>query len=393
MAFSGCFENTSKKNNDDAITNLIKNKVIKEDLKPLNVSYSINSEVFLENVKIKTTSVVDNGYYIFGNIEKSIIIAKLSFKNKFIWIKKYSNSNELSLIDVNKNDGFIIRGQELVPSYKDNALIMKIDYDGNIIWDKIFGTESTLTRAFKIINLDDSYLIFGMHSSNLWILKLDINGTKIWEKEIQYSKNNMYYYTSEMQNKYIVYSINTQLKKQTIKVSIDAKGNFTKEDAEEIPVKIRKERNKHSFYSKVINQNLYTFVKDKEYYIVQKNIDSKVDWEYKIKKEEKQSTRSDIKVLETKDGGCIILHVFLEAPRILSTVIIKLDKQGAKIWEKHFKNSTITNGKEIKKNQFVFIGNNFNTNAKMETKKNTVKFSMSTSNKKAVLIFLNQSNI
>jgi hypothetical protein len=392
IALSGCFENHSKKSEN--ITNIISNKVTTEDLQPNKVSNTLNNKMYIENTKIITSSVVKNSYYIFGNIGQSIIIAKLSLDNKFIWMKKYSSLNKLELLGITKDKGFIIKGQEFVPSYKNNAFVMKIDYDGNIIWDKTFGTESTSTGLIKMINTDNGYLAFGRHNSNLLILKIDKDGTKTWEKEIQFSSNDIYYYYAlKNQTEYTVYlaPFNPKSKEKVKKVSIDVKGNFTKEDIVKVPVEVKKEHDVNSFYNKVINQNLYNFVNDKEYYIVQKSIGSKVDWEYKIKKEDVQSTLSGIKVLETKDLGCIVLHVFLEAPHKLATDIIKLNKQGVKVWVKHFENSNITNGKEITENQFVFIGNNYNVNTKVDANSNAVKYFVS--NKKAILIFLNQTNI
>ena len=389
ITLSGCIEKHSENP-----TNIISNKVIKEDLKANQVTTTINSGIYVENTKFTTISIAKNSYYIFGNIGQSIIVAKLSLDNKFIWMKKYSSLNKLEFLGITEDEGFIIRGQEFVPSYKNNAFIMKIDYDGNVIWDKLFGTKSTSTGIIKIVNTDDGYVAFGRHNSNLLILKIHKDGAKLWEKEIKFSSNDIYYYNAlKIQNEYIVYSVpfNPQSKEDSVKVSIDAKGKFTVEEIAKVPIEIKRDSEVYSFDKKVINQKSYKFIKDKEYYIVQKSIDSKIDWEYKIKKEEVQSTLSGIKILETKDLGCIVLHVFLEPPHKLATDIIKLNKQGNKVWEKHFKNSNITNGKEIKENQFVFIGNNYIVDTKVDIKNNSVKYYES--DKKAMLIFLNQLNI
>ncbi len=375
IAFSGCLNKPSK------TTNIIKNKVIEQNLKINEVSSSINNQIILNNAKIRTTAIADDGYYIFGNIEKSILIAKLTFQNKFIWIKKYSSTNEISLIGISEDNGFILRGEELVQSYKDNALIVKIDYDGNIIWDKIFGTTTSLTQVFKVINSDNGYMAFGMDNNDLWILKLNKDGSKVWEKEVTYSKHNMYYFALRKENMYVVYSANTLLKKPTIKVTVDTNGNITKENLAEIPIGIKKEHDKNASYKIVINKNLYQFIKDEEYYIIQKVLDTKVKWEYKIKKEKIQSSRSGVKVLETKDGGCIILHAFREGSKNVSSKIIKLDKNGILIWGKYFAKNILTKGLEIKENHFAFIGND------------SIVYSPFSKSKSARLIFLNQSSI
>jgi len=350
--------------------------------------------MILDNAKIRKITVSNNGYYIFGKLEKSILIAKLSFQNKLLWAKKYSSENEIFLVDIVEDNGFIIRAKELVPSYKDNTLFLKINYDGKIEWNKIFGTEIIRNTVYKIISVKDGYIAFGMNAKNLWILKLSKDGNRVWENEYKYPRSHMYYYARHEQTNYVIYSVHTGLKKPTIKVVIDINGNIKEEkELPEVPVEIKNEHEKGSIFRKVINQNSYQFVKDEKNYVIQKSLDGKGLWEYRIKKEEIKSSRSEAKLLETNDGGCIILQVFSEGAKKISSKIHKLNKHGVLEWERYFPYNMITEALEVKNGQYVLIGYHSNMNASMDKINGTVKFSMSISNKKATIVFINEADM
>jgi hypothetical protein len=78
-----------------------------------------------------------------------------------------------------------------------DAIVFKVDKNGNKIWDKRFGGNSN-DIITKIIEMDNSYYIFGRTastfggtiinqgygSSDLWLMKTDTAGDLIWEKKV-----------------------------------------------------------------------------------------------------------------------------------------------------------------------------------------------------------------
>src|SRR5205085_6033829 len=69
--------------------------------------------------------------------------------------------------------------------------IVRIDKDGNKLWDKTFGG-TTIDELYSIVPTQDGgYLLGGSSSSHIlgdhdvWVLKVDKDGNKLWDKTFQ----------------------------------------------------------------------------------------------------------------------------------------------------------------------------------------------------------------
>jgi len=75
-----------------------------------------------------------------------------------------------------------------------DVLVMKLNPDGEIIWEKTFG-DNSVERANDVIELQDgSYIIaadviVNNLLSNTWLIQVDANGNLIWERKYKATQN------------------------------------------------------------------------------------------------------------------------------------------------------------------------------------------------------------
>jgi hypothetical protein len=137
----------------------------------------------------------DNGYIItgytesFGAGDRDVWIIKIDKNGNKIWDKTFGGSgwDDADAI-IKVNNGYIIVGYtDSFGEGKGDAWVIKIDKNGNKIWDKTFGG-SRFDEANAIIKADNGYIIvgdtdsFGEGKGDVWVIKIDKNGNKIWNK-------------------------------------------------------------------------------------------------------------------------------------------------------------------------------------------------------------------
>ncbi len=127
------------------------------------------------------------GYISFA--EKDIWIIKIDKNGNKLWDKTFGNLeiNVANSIIETKNGDYVIAGYTCFFDFDEKDMwIIKIDGNGNRLWDKTFGEES---KANSIIETKDGdYIIagetwsFGRVESDAWVIKIDKNGNKLWDK-------------------------------------------------------------------------------------------------------------------------------------------------------------------------------------------------------------------
>ncbi len=147
----------------------------------------------LEIVPIQQTT--DAGYitarWIYSSDTSSIDawILKLDSNGKKKWEKVYDNMGQNEEIKFVRqiNDGYIVIGT--VSDNLDinrNIFVLKLDLEGNIIWQKIYDITSKDNVYFIQQTTDQGYIVVGtINSSNntdILVLKLDSNGDIEWQK-------------------------------------------------------------------------------------------------------------------------------------------------------------------------------------------------------------------
>ncbi|MBN1231746.1 MAG: T9SS type A sorting domain-containing protein, partial [Candidatus Coatesbacteria bacterium] len=116
-----------------------------------------------------------------------IYLLRTDSTGNIIWEKQYANSGlgHSSLSSISKlNDGGFITAGSTRNNQEDTTkvFLMKIDSEGNIVWEKMFGdTGNDIGECVEITN-DGGFIITGDYENELCLLKTNADGIKEWEK-------------------------------------------------------------------------------------------------------------------------------------------------------------------------------------------------------------------
>lgn len=131
-------------------------------------------------------------------------VVKIDSAGNTIWKKSYGGTGtEQGWSIANTNNGYIIAGSsttingDVTVSYGcGDAWIIRIDYDGNIIWQNSYGGSDT-DEAFAIVQDNDGNFYIACNSwsddglitqhigdSDWWILKIDSTGNLLWQETV-----------------------------------------------------------------------------------------------------------------------------------------------------------------------------------------------------------------
>ncbi len=147
----------------------------------------------------------DGGYILtgyttsFGAQGRDILVIKLNNDGSIAWQKRYGgNQDDWAYAIKETNDGnYILVG--ITTSFGSttwDVIIIKIDQDGNILWQKKYGGDKDDT-ALAIQEDNDGYIIAGTTKSfgaddnlDIWVVKIAKNGNNIiWQKRYGGDKN------------------------------------------------------------------------------------------------------------------------------------------------------------------------------------------------------------
>jgi len=135
--------------------------------------------------------VVAGGTYSFGAGYSDVYIIKLDANGNKVWEKTYGGSSFDVAFSIQQTTdvGYIVAGgTESFGAGSYDVYIIKLDAGGNKVWEKTYGG-SGFDVAFSIQQTTDGgYIVagwtesFGAGSYDVYIIKLDAGGNKVWEK-------------------------------------------------------------------------------------------------------------------------------------------------------------------------------------------------------------------
>jgi hypothetical protein len=138
------------------------------------------------------TSIVaaDDGYFLVGyqkNEDWRVAAIKIDKSGNEMWNATYSiTGNDLAIDAVRAENGYLIGGWP-VNRWPKQVFILKIDEDGNEIWHKMYGGTNDETLE-QLIKVNEGYVFTGYTSSygngewDAWLVKIDENGNEIWNR-------------------------------------------------------------------------------------------------------------------------------------------------------------------------------------------------------------------
>jgi uncharacterized delta-60 repeat protein len=141
----------------------------------------------------------DGGFIVVGYQEdvsdepplRDTWVLKLNSTGNVMWQKTYGGSSDdlAYSIQQTSDGGFIVAGETRSFGIgSPNCWVLKLDANGNVIWQKTYGG-SNYDRAYSIRQTSDGGFIvagytesYGAGYEDYWILKLDSDGNIIWQK-------------------------------------------------------------------------------------------------------------------------------------------------------------------------------------------------------------------
>ncbi|PWJ39183.1 DUF4493 domain-containing protein [Sediminitomix flava] len=130
---------------------------------------------------------INGGYILAGYKQGDAWLFKLDEKGELLWEQEQLSGDEIRGIAEDDLGNILIVGvTSTLGNGEDDILFAKLDHDGNIVWEKTFGGDYN-DIAFSIEkSKDDNYFIVGSkevehNEYDLWVMKIDSEGNLIWE--------------------------------------------------------------------------------------------------------------------------------------------------------------------------------------------------------------------
>lgn len=135
-----------------------------------------------------------DGYLVVGST-KSIVpnsalgwVLKLDNDGNAVWNKTFFEGSGIEIrFEINLTAGFLLVGNEFLPAGGFNGFVAEINNQGTLIWNNTIGGESMI-KLFSAIATQDGFVLLGATYSNetensdACAIKVDLNGNIIWNK-------------------------------------------------------------------------------------------------------------------------------------------------------------------------------------------------------------------
>lgn len=137
------------------------------------------------NIGFCVKQTEDGGYIITGQYNSKIILLKFNEYGYEEWYQTYFGGQGRS-VEETGDGGFIISGSD---SLHDNMIVIKTDENGNMLWHSKLPDEHGYSSGMRVEQaIDSGYIIggftdfYGAGRTDYWLVKLDSNGNLQWNK-------------------------------------------------------------------------------------------------------------------------------------------------------------------------------------------------------------------
>ena len=133
----------------------------------------------------------DDGFVLTGYMYHGHAMAwilKINSTGGIVWERSLDEIDPTSII-VTWDGNIVVTGRIFVAAGNADFWVLKLNQDGNLLWQKKYGKLTLVEEASSIIETNDhGYLVVGTsHKDTLetykgWIIKIDADGNLIWQK-------------------------------------------------------------------------------------------------------------------------------------------------------------------------------------------------------------------
>ncbi len=136
------------------------------------------------------SQTVDNGYIVagytssFGEGKNDILVLKLDAYGAVSWQKTYGTAfyDRANLIQQTSDGGYILAGGSQTGSIYSSALLLRLDVDGQLVWQKYYdGSNISVSDLEQIPG--GAFVLYGSVLSDTLIFKIDDKGDLLWQKK------------------------------------------------------------------------------------------------------------------------------------------------------------------------------------------------------------------
>jgi len=200
LIISGCFLDPSAQNNKQLSNefNNLKENIIEENMASQkkivwSKTFGGENDDFLRFL----FQTADGDYLLVGETtsfskgKADIWIIKLDRMGNKRWDKTFGGADDdwVNVLIQAQDGGYLIAGKTYsFGAGEGDAWIIKLDGEGNIIWERVFGGSYNDSAYLLVQTNDGGYAVggytfsFSLGRADFWLIKLDSEGNKIWEK-------------------------------------------------------------------------------------------------------------------------------------------------------------------------------------------------------------------
>ncbi|MCB9285553.1 MAG: T9SS type A sorting domain-containing protein [Lewinellaceae bacterium] len=173
--------------------------VIRTDVDGQLIWEKIYDEGFIEHA-YGMDATQDGGYIIVGDIRPTaldsfdVYLLKIDLHGNLLWSSQFGGSGFEQGFDVKatSDGGFLIVGRQINQQNGDlDIYVVKADATGNLVWEKTFGGAGD-DEGWSAEEVSDGYVVGGnainpnTNSSDIYVLKLNYDGDVIWDYYFDY---------------------------------------------------------------------------------------------------------------------------------------------------------------------------------------------------------------
>ncbi|MEO5569362.1 MAG: T9SS type A sorting domain-containing protein [Bacteroidia bacterium] len=150
---------------------------------------SLHNEFGISVIQLNSGSIFFCGYKYNAQLLSEITLTKLDLNGTILWQQLYNDSLQSysSGKMILHNNAFYIAGQTMYQNGNLDALVLKVDTMGNVLWQKEYGSSSA-NESFAFIEADSSYgfMCCGFATgsagsgNDIYIARIDTAGNLIW---------------------------------------------------------------------------------------------------------------------------------------------------------------------------------------------------------------------